>query len=150
MIIILRSISASTRKQDIENFIEPAIKGGFLRKNGHIEKISILVLRDTRTNKVEYHGLVTIKPDVVANRVIKKLNRKQINGKRVLIREYQIRRWQNDPRINRRDQIQEYKDMRLSDRRLWRVKVDVKVEKDISELFSSEERFSRKFIEDTL
>lgn len=148
MIVILRNISASTREQDIEDFIEPAIKGGLIRKSGHIEKISILVLKDTRTEKMEFHGLVTIVPDSAANRAIKKLNKKQLNGRRVLVREYQIRRWQNDSRVNRRDHIQEYKDKRLSDRRLWHVEVKVEVKKDISELSSSEEQFSNKLIDD--
>jgi hypothetical protein len=148
MIIILLNISASTENQDIEDFIRPAIKGGLLRKSGHIEKISILALKDTRTYRIDYHGLITITPDPVAIRAIKKLNKKLINGRRVLVREFRIRLWHNDPRINRRDQIQEFNNRRQGDRRLRHVEIKLKYEKDLSGLFSSEERFSNKLGDD--
>jgi hypothetical protein len=148
MIIILKNIPDTTRKQDIEGFIKPVVKGGLLRKSGTIEKISILALKDTRTNKIKYHGLVTLAPDSVAHRVIKKLNRKPINGKRIAICEYHIRRWQNDPRINNKDQIRVINDKRLHDRRHWHKEVKASQEKDISQLFSSHESFSKKLNSD--
>jgi len=148
MIIILLNISASTGNQDIEDFIRPAIKGGLLRKSGYIEKISILALKDTLTDKIEHHGLVTIMPDSAAARAIKKLNKQRINGRRVLVREFRIRLWHNDPRISRRDQIQEFRNKRKGDRRLRHVEVKLKTEKDLSGLFSSEERFSNKLGDD--
>lgn len=150
MIIILMYISASTSNQDIEDFISPAIKGGLLRKSGNIEKISILGLKNIQTNKIEYHGLVTIIPDAIANRAIIKLTKKQLNGRRVVVREYHIRRWQNDPRINRRDYIQGLMNKRQSDRRLRCTEIKLKLKQDISELFSSEDRFSNKLGDDAL
>jgi hypothetical protein len=149
MIIILKNISTTTREQDIEGFMKPAIKGGLLRKSGYIEKISILALKDTRTDKIKYHGLVTVTPDSVADRVIKKLNKKPLNGKRITVCEHKVRRWQNDPRINNKNQIQAFRDKRVGDRRLWHKEVKVTTEKDISSLFSSDESFSKKFNGDT-
>jgi hypothetical protein len=116
MDIILKNIPANTRPQHIKDFIEPAIKGGLLRKGGHIEKISIQVQKGNNTHEHKYHGLVTIMPDAIAEQAIKKLNRKQINGKNINVHEYQIRRWHNDQRTSR-DQIDKLGNKRLGDRR---------------------------------
>lgn len=145
MIIILLYIPANTRNQDIAGFIEPAIKGGLLRKSGEMEKISILALKNIITDKMEYHGLVTITPDAVANRVIKKLTKKHLNGRRVVLREFHIRNWHNDPRISRRDLTLRVRNKRHSDRRHRCEEVKLKVEQDTSDLFSSDARFSNKF-----
>lgn len=149
MIIILMNISASSGDKEIEDFISPAVKGGLLRKGGSIEKISILPLKDTQMNRIQYHALVTIMPDSVADRVIKKLSKKYINGRRVVIREFHIRNWHNDPRINRRDPIQGLKNKRLGDRRHRYLEIKLTKDKDISALFSSEDRFSRKLTDGT-
>lgn len=138
MIIILKNIPANTRNQDIEDFIRPALKGGLFSKSGQIESISILAQKDPKMHHIEYHGLVRIMPDAIAKRAIKKLNRKRINGKHVAVHEYQIRRWQNDPRI--RNQNEELSNKRQSDRR----RRHLEVEKDISVQFSSEKGFNRK------
>ena len=87
MIVFLRRIPANTRKQDIIDFIEPALKGGLLQKAGRIEDIKILVFEDTQTKIMEYHCLVTIDSEDVANRIIKKLNRKAFKGKHIPVRE---------------------------------------------------------------
>ncbi len=145
MIIILMYIPANTGNQAIKDFIEPAIKGGLLRKSGEIEKISILALKNIITDKMEYHGLVTIMPDAVANRVIKKLSKKHLNGRRVVLREFQIRSWHNDPRISRKDLTQRIRNKRHSDRRHRCMEVKLKAEQDDSMLFSVETRFSNKF-----
>ena len=126
MIIILMNVPVSTGNKDIEDFIRPAIKGGLLRKRGHIEKISILGLKDTQTNEIQYHGLVTITPDSVAKQALKKLNKKRISGRHIHVREYQIRHWHNDPRITRIDQIKKSTNRRRGDRRLRHVEVKLK------------------------
>ena len=72
MIVFLRRIPADTKKQEIIAYIKPFLKGRLLQKSGRIEGVKILVLKETQTNTIEYHGLVTIDSDDVARRVIKK------------------------------------------------------------------------------
>lgn len=139
MIIFIRRIPANTRKQDIIDFIEPALKGGLLKKSGHIETIKILIFRDTHTKILEYHCLVTIEPEVVANRVIKKLNRKAFKGKHIAVREYFHRSWHNDPRVNMHEWNEELKNKRQADRRRPRLEVIP----DLSNKFSSSQSFHR-------
>jgi hypothetical protein len=98
MKIILRRITEYSSKAEIINFLKPILKGNFIQKTGKITRIKILALQDTKTNEIEYHGLVTIDSDEAAIRVIKKLNRKSFNKKRIIIREFFHRRWTNDPR----------------------------------------------------
>lgn len=127
MIIILKNIPANTEDEQIEDFIQPALNGGFLSKNGYIEDILILALNDRKTHRVEYYGLVRITPDSVAKRVIKKLNRKKISGKHINVSDYRIRHWQNDPRINRA-KIDKLLDKRRGERRRgpWGDKEDIR------------------------
>ncbi len=139
MIVFLRRIPANTRKRDIVDFITPVLKGGFLQKSGRIEDIKTLVYKDTRTKIMEYHCLVTIDSDAVANRVIKKLNRKAFKGKHISVREYFHRSWHNDPRINMHEMNEELTNKRQGDRRRPRLEaVD-----DVSVQFSSSKDFHR-------
>jgi len=117
MIVFLRRIPADTRKQDLVTYIEPFLKGGMLQKSGRIEGIKILVLKETQTNTMEYHGLVTIDSDAAARRVIKKLNRKAFKGKHIAVREYFYRSWHYDPRINMDKRNEELVNKRQGDRR---------------------------------
>jgi hypothetical protein len=100
MVIILKHVPNKISKQDIENFLTPAIVGGWLRKGGQIEKAFILLQKEERTNSVQRHVLVEVYPDFVAERIIKKLHRQSIAGKRISVCEYKIRNWHNDSRIN--------------------------------------------------
>lgn len=147
MIIILKNIPATTTNNDIEDFIKPAIKGGLLIKSGRIERISILVQKDGKTDKSECHGLVTITPDFVAIKAIKKLNRKRINGRNILVLEYRIRSWHNDPRLNRDQLVEATDNRRKGDRR--RRYLEVKKENSVKKenpawLFTSEKKFHKK------
>ncbi len=56
MVIILKKIAKTTRKYEIEAFIEPALKGGLLKSSGYIESIAIRVIKDTQQNVLEYTG----------------------------------------------------------------------------------------------
>jgi hypothetical protein len=128
VIIIIKNIPANTSEEDIEEFISPALKGGWLSKNGAIESISIKAQKDTLLNIIKYHGLVRIMPDSVGERVIKQLNRKRINGRNILVNEYHIRNWHNDPRISRHQLNEELPDQRKADRRRRYVEIDIDVE----------------------
>ena len=117
MIVILKNISANTRKQDIKNFITPVVKGGWFEKKGKILGISILSQRNLRTRMISQHGLVNIEPNDVAERVIKKLNKKLLVGKYIAVAEYKKRDPKNDPRLRNPNVDARIRDRRVCDRR---------------------------------
>ena len=148
MIIILKNIPGHTENHQVEDFVSPAIKGGLLRKSGAIDKIEIHVQKDTVRHTVEYHALVTITPDSVAIKAIEKLNKKRINGRHILVTEYHIRTWHNDPRINREPHEQAV-DQRKGDRRRRNLETRLRVErKPVDQLFHGDKRFSKKFTDE--
>jgi hypothetical protein len=117
MIIILKRIPKHTRKADIIQHLAPVLKGGLLKPSGSIESVNILGLRNSHTNNIEIHALVSIDSDKAAARVIKKLNRKELKGKNIGIAEYQNRSWQNDPRLNTEDPEPDLESKRATNRR---------------------------------
>ncbi len=117
MIIFLRKIPADTRYQDIEDFIEPAMKGGIFKKSGRIVRIEILALRDTRLNAVEFHALVDIEPEKVGFRVLKYLKGKRFKDRLIIVRQYFNRSWHNDPRQNYQTVPASIMERRIADRR---------------------------------
>jgi hypothetical protein len=141
MHIILVRIPAETTPRDIAHFLEPVLKGGLFVRKGIIEKIEIQILHDDRINATEYHGLVKIEPDAAAQRVIKKLNRKAINGKHIAVREYHIRNWHNDPRLRPKPLNLEFSCRREGDRR--RTHLQVLTNNEVR--FTSNKRFHRTF-----
>lgn len=98
MIVFFKRIPTGTRKSDIEDFIAETVKGGLFSRSGEIKNITIIERRNPHLNVTDYHGLVTIEPESVAERVIKKLNRKLFKGKYIEVRRYYIRKAANDPR----------------------------------------------------
>ncbi len=99
MLIFLARIPNDTTETDIINFLNPVLKGGLFFRKGMIKSLEIMLYQDDETELALYHALVRIEPDNVAQRVITKLNRKPLKGKHILVREYQIRSWHNDPRL---------------------------------------------------
>lgn len=117
MIIILKHIPAKTTKQQIKDFLMPELKGGLFSKNGQIVNLSLLTQRNIRTREVQNHGLVEVLPDSVGARIIKNLNGKVLQTKRVAVCEYKTRNWHNDPRIHKKKRKQPLDERRICDRR---------------------------------
>lgn len=142
MIIFLRGIPASTKLSELLEFVGPAIKGGLFRKSGRVVNVKILELQDRRYKALEFHGLITVEPDAVAARAIKRLKGQRFKGKLVVVRQYFQRDWHNDPRQNHNITVTQH----LSDRRRGcrRRGKDLELMKDISESFSSTGDFVRK------
>lgn len=142
MILFIRKIPASSKLSDLIEFVEPAIKGGLFRRAGAIINVRILALRDVRLRTVEFHGLVTIEPDVVALKAIKKLKGRRFKGKFVIVRQYFQRDWHNDLRQphQARAGLQE-RERRVADRRRGK---DLEFIEDISDYFSSSGDFVRR------
>ena len=101
MILILKRIGATTLVPHIEEFIAPALIGGFFKKHGRLENITIQMMVQAGSEKAEYHALVRVEPDPVAVRAVKMLNRKPLNGKYINVAEYIFRHRDNDRRLNR-------------------------------------------------
>jgi hypothetical protein len=117
MIIILKNIPAKTKKLDVKIFITPAVDGGWLSKRGQIKNISFFAQKNIQTREIQHHGLVEIEPDSIAERVIKKLNRKIMVGKWIAISEYKTRNWDNDRRRKNTNVSELIKNKRVADRR---------------------------------
>ncbi len=116
MVIILKDIPAKIKKQEIKDFITLAVKGNWLKRSGQIQSVFLLSQKNIQTHAIQNHILVEIFPDLVAERVIKTLNRKTIAGQYIAVCEYKIRNWRNDPRINK-PVGKLINDRRVSDRR---------------------------------
>ncbi len=127
MVIILKKISATTKVADVEDFIAPALKGGFFNKSGRIEGIMIEMIEQAGSSLVEFHAIVRVEPELVASRVIRTLNRKRCNGKPINVFRYYFRQRGNDRREN---VSQPDDDRRKTDRRRKNLMIkDVTAEK---------------------
>jgi hypothetical protein len=143
MIIFFSRIPAETEHADIIEFIGPAIKGGIFKKTGLIKDINIMILKDILLDKLEYHALITIEPDEVAERISLKLNRKPINGKHIAVRGFVSRGWRTDLRINTQQINTNFKNRRIGDRRRgYRMKV---IEDIIASPFKGRRGFNRVY-----
>ncbi len=115
--IILEQIPEETKKNDIRNFFATALKRGLFQKPGKIHKIQLSVQKDERTKLLTHYGLVEIKSEEVAERVIKKCNRKNFNGKYIAVRKFVERSASNDRRTNTKDWDKFSHSQRIADRR---------------------------------
>jgi hypothetical protein len=74
VIIIIEKISRDTTRQDLINFIQPALKGYFFQKTGQLGYVKTVKYTDNLTERESYHGMFLVTSGKVAARVIKKLN----------------------------------------------------------------------------
>lgn len=114
MILILKRIHPITLVPDIEGFFRPYLKGGLLQRSGRIVSIKVHLLRPPGSEKLEFNALVDVEPDAAGRRLLKRLNRKPLNGKYINIEEFRFRSRHNDRRVNRYQKLQ---DRRQGDRR---------------------------------
>ncbi|TAK61292.1 RNA-binding protein [Methylobacter sp.] len=125
MLVFFKNIPPTTQKSDLIEVIKPAIKRNLFYRlfslPGTIVDITLLNLLDNEQNILNAHGVVTIMPDDVASLVIKQLDRKVVNGRRITVREYHIRSEQNDPRRASNDIPQDIIDQRVGDRRQYKL-----------------------------
>jgi len=144
MVVFFRNIPDHTTHNHLIEFIEPVIKVPWFRAKGTIGRIKLIELQDANAKTSEFHGLVTIEPDKVARKVIKKLNRKRFLGKHILVREYQSRCWHNDLRINHNPKKLKFDCRRGSDRRRGGLNV-VEVGDQSKTSFSGDKAFHRHY-----
>ena len=140
MHVFFRKIPAHTKQNDLIGFIEPALKRMWFRNKGVIENIRIVHQKDHGSNVSEYHAVVTIEPDVVAEKVIKRLNRKMFLGRHVIVREYHRRVWHNDLRIKHNSRNLKISCRRITDRR----RKNLEMVKEVAHKFSGDKSFHRQ------
>lgn len=142
MIIIFEKISPKTKVDDIRDFIAPVLKGHIFQKSGRIGYIKIEILKDSMSGKVDYYALVLVNSDSVAQRIIKRKNKRPLVGRRVKVRQFFVRSWRNDPRNKGGQKSEGIVDMRESDRRVAALEeVDVRTQQVT---FTSDKVFNRK------
>lgn len=98
MRIFLKQIPIGTNKRDILEFIAAAIKGGFFSKRSRVTSMLIMEQRNPQHNTMDYHAIVTIEPDSIAERIIQKMNQQTFKGKSIEVRRYYTRDPATDPR----------------------------------------------------
>lgn len=101
MFVLISRLPPNTTKAEILALLNPALTMGFFFKIGVVESLELAYYRDSADDKIIWHSLARIEPDSAAKRVIRKLHRKRFNGMRIHVREYQLRCWQNDQRLNK-------------------------------------------------
>lgn len=135
MIVILKDIEESTTVENIREFLDPALKGRIFDKRGVISGVTIKKTVYGNPNQSECHAIVSILPDVAAKRMIKELNGKPCNGRKVRVCQYFIR-----DRSNRSNKLRGI----LHDRRREDIKVmDIT---DKTRLGEAENRFRRRVV----
>ena len=127
MIIILKKIPSTTSDYHVEAFIKPVLKGGLFSASGRIESISFWRYEIVQTNTIEYYALVDIEPDSVGRRVIRRLNKKLINGKYIGLQEFHVRHWSNDRRVFKSVVDRGRNNKRKAERRRKIVKIERKL-----------------------
>ena len=140
MILIIPRISSSTTIADIQGFLKPGLRTIWPWKEHKVDGVRIKIYRDTKTGTLDYHALIFVQDDSLANKLIHRLNKKKLLHDHVIVREYFIRCWQNDRRLGLKSNAKV--ERRVSDRRRTTLK-------DISHGtyhvgHTSEEKFARK------
>lgn len=107
MELFIGNILASTRAHELQKFL------------GRFGKQAEISLRKLKfDSSVYYYAHVNIESDKLAQKIITKLHGKKLNGKPVLIREYEYRAGNNDRRsLNWRNILWNKIERRLSERR---------------------------------
>lgn len=142
MIIFIRNIPATSKLSELELFVGSVLKRTLFVPSGRVVKSEILALKDTKTQLIEYHGLVHIEPDKAARRAIKQLNGKRFHNRPVMVREYVDRSWRNDRRENHAEVFDENRHgKRKGDRRR-----NLEIVQDLSRLFTTTINRARKLI----
>lgn len=118
MIIIIPHISNKTLKNELVDFVAPALKSVLPFSKGKVIRAEILKQFDKEINELECHGLVYVDNTDAGLRAILKLNKTMFKGTRVEVREYINRYYHNDRRHNHSNKPDPIgKGKRIGDRR---------------------------------
>ena len=116
--LFIQNIPEDTHANEIRNFIGLALKPGLFFRIGKIEKVEILIIRDKRTNSLEYHGLAHIDAKL-ANlpAILEILRTKRLKRKIVAVRQFRQRFRGNDKRRPDSQSPLNFAEKRIGERR---------------------------------
>ena len=144
MRLFFRNIPADTSPKELARYIKPSLDNGIFKlfkTPGKIIKIEIFEQIDPDSNVVRRHGLVTIGPEKVAKRAMKRLHRVPLKGRIILVREFNNRSGKNNRRKYSPKNVSLQNNRRIAERRLHILE---KVT-HFGITFSDRPQFSRKF-----
>lgn len=131
--LFIRRIPASSSTRELQLFIQDNLPWFWrfrLRGKVRIIATDILTIIDKHTKEAEFHGLVTLEPDSIAEKIIARLNLRHFKGRRVAVRRYHVRDPNNDRRKNQDEATSlKFRDQRLRDRR--RTQLEIMDEKTV-------------------
>ncbi len=121
MLVFIRLIPESVTRQDLQLYVEQALRAPWSRlfgQRGTVKSLEILKLTDEDSQAIEFHALVDIEPPKSARLAIRRLNRTPLLGRRMTVRKYYTRTSFRDRRGQRPDQGPlSIQDRRVHDRR---------------------------------
>ncbi|TPQ28890.1 hypothetical protein [Methylomonas koyamae] len=103
MILFFKDIPVNSRPNELYSLIASAVGGE--ADSGEVLKAEVMVIRDKRTNALEYHGLTMINSEQFGLKVIERLNGKPFNGSEIQVRPYNFRDYLNDRRRSANAQV---------------------------------------------
>ncbi len=100
MYIIVKQLHSATTLYDLEQFVNPALKGFLWQKGAALKALKIVGLVNKEGHVVERLGLIRVTPESEKTRLIRLLNGKSIGAIPCNLSEYTVRHWSNDRRDN--------------------------------------------------
>lgn len=99
--LFVRKIPSDTTVTELKDFIDggvPLLWRIRLGRKFRIVTVKILTIFDKRLMEKEFHGLITIEPEAIADTLIRRLHAKQFKGRRVGVRRFHTRSARKDRR----------------------------------------------------
>ena len=120
--LFIRKIPKGTSAQEIREFVESGVswlshlKAKFKYR---LIRVKILTTLYGKTMEPQFHAIVTIAPDNIAENIISRLRFKQLRGQRVMVRRYYDRSDKNDRRgYQSKAEKEKFLNQRIRDRRI--------------------------------
>lgn len=104
MLLFIRLLPESTTEHELRQFVHRAVYSPWLRLIGppsRVSSVQIIRICNPEIDSVEYHGIVGVEPAKTALSVIKKLDERELRGKKVTVRKYFSRSARRDRRLQR-------------------------------------------------
>ncbi|WP_428624364.1 hypothetical protein [Sedimenticola sp.] len=91
MKIFIPHVPAAAKRQELLSLVQDAVQPKWFlpfSKGGTVAKCNLIRILDMDTGNVEYHGLVEVYPEQTAEKAIRSLAGKQLNGYRLSARKW--------------------------------------------------------------
>ena len=145
MKVFFRNIPEHTKPNELARFVTPFLKKSFInpfKAKGQVIRHNVVAQTDREKNVVRHHGLVTIEPDAAGARMLKRIRRMPFNGRKIIIREFVDRTYENDRRnYQSKLKVHPQRDLRCTDRRQH----GLEAASNFRISFSHQENFTRKY-----